>query len=231
MPDALQSAVVNAHCKHIIFGGPSDNGYARVLGPLSDDEKGRLTLLEGPPFAAELEALKSKFRGPVKFPKIFRSDKMTILHTTAGSTSASYASRASLDTQPRAPSPPGNASGVGKMQFNVHGQRVDNRLPAYPDALFNRVKSTRYCNLFHLRECYFKGCEFRHGKLVKGDERNVLMAVARWSSCTTGLYCVDFKCISGHACPRGDKCPSASGGPCRFPKEMHNVDQVVVRTE
>ncbi|KAL8686608.1 MAG: hypothetical protein Q9218_006989 [Villophora microphyllina] len=48
--------VDDLHCKHIIFGGSADNGYARMLGPYSgtEDVCKRVTMIEGPPFAQEL---------------------------------------------------------------------------------------------------------------------------------------------------------------------------------
>ncbi len=65
----------NLHCKHIIFGGSSDNGYARLLGPLSGDDTMRVTMLEGPPFAPELLRLTNKYK-TTSFRNVFRDTKI-----------------------------------------------------------------------------------------------------------------------------------------------------------
>lgn len=84
------------HCKHIVFGGSSDNGYARLLVPYSgnEDVSSRITLLEGPPFAIpEMRNLTKKF-ATISFPNIFRNSKLI-----------SQPHRASF-TQNHAPAPP-----------------------------------------------------------------------------------------------------------------------------
>ncbi|PGH11185.1 hypothetical protein AJ79_05027 [Helicocarpus griseus UAMH5409] len=99
----------NVHCKHIIFAGSTDNGYARLLGPYSSTEVGkRVTMLEGPPFERELAALKDKFR-TTSFPTLFRDTKLpptrrvsfsaTPIHTPTPKP-PSYASAASLSSSP-----------------------------------------------------------------------------------------------------------------------------------
>ncbi|KAK2744911.1 hypothetical protein FQN55_006473 [Onygenales sp. PD_40] len=67
----------NVHCKHIVFAGSTDNGYARLLRPYSSIEsvRGRTTLLEGPPFERELAELQDKFR-TTSFPAVFRDTKL-----------------------------------------------------------------------------------------------------------------------------------------------------------
>src|SRR4051794_16993795 len=62
----------DVHCRHVIFGGPADRGYARLLVGYTGDEglRDRITLLEGPPFARELIPLKDKFR-TCKFETLF----------------------------------------------------------------------------------------------------------------------------------------------------------------
>jgi hypothetical protein len=41
----------DVQCRHIVFGGSADNGYARLLGPHVKPDK--VSLLNGPPFARE----------------------------------------------------------------------------------------------------------------------------------------------------------------------------------
>ncbi|KAG8533559.1 uncharacterized protein KY384_001299 [Bacidia gigantensis] len=67
----------DSHCKHLIFGGSADNGYARLLGPYSDDtNRGRITMLEGSPFAPELARLAPKFK-LARFAQVFRATKIS----------------------------------------------------------------------------------------------------------------------------------------------------------
>ncbi|KAI4636882.1 hypothetical protein J4E93_010898 [Alternaria ventricosa] len=55
--------LADMHCQQILFGGSADNGYARLLGPYNEDDavRSRITLLEGPPFARELAAIKDRY--------------------------------------------------------------------------------------------------------------------------------------------------------------------------
>ncbi|KAI4923545.1 hypothetical protein J4E85_008584 [Alternaria conjuncta] len=55
--------LADMHCHQILFGGSADNGYARLLGPYTEDDavRSRITLLEGPPFARELAAIKDRY--------------------------------------------------------------------------------------------------------------------------------------------------------------------------
>ncbi|KAK3214390.1 hypothetical protein GRF29_28g2962661 [Pseudopithomyces chartarum] len=67
----------DVHCQSILFGGTSDNGYARLLGPFVEDEtvRKRIVLLEGPPFSRDLAKIKDSFR-KVSFENIFRNQKL-----------------------------------------------------------------------------------------------------------------------------------------------------------
>ena len=67
----------NLHCKHIIFGGSGDSGYAGFLNTFahSADINKNVTLLEGVPFAWDLKRTASKFL-TAKFDSIFRTSKI-----------------------------------------------------------------------------------------------------------------------------------------------------------
>src|SRR5689334_20617234 len=69
--------VGDVHCKHIVFCGSTDNGYARLLGPYSGAEAtcSRITMVEGAPFERELAELKDKFC-TTSFPVVFRDTKL-----------------------------------------------------------------------------------------------------------------------------------------------------------
>lgn len=98
----FKSDVSNVHCKHIIFGGPADNGYARLLSPYSGDAavSKRITMVEGPPFAFELRSLAEKFQ-TTSFTSIFRKTKLptrkvSFSETPPTSPALTYASAAAV---------------------------------------------------------------------------------------------------------------------------------------
>ena len=229
----------DVHCQQIFFGGTADNGYARLLGPFAEDEatRGRITLLEGPPFAHELADIKDRFR-TAPFENVFRSQKLVnnkrrvSFHTTPPATpSVDYASVAAK--APSTPSPALNtqqlstaASGLvpTKVLRNKLGHRVDPPL-TYSQQDFASLKGRRLCNRFHLLgTCYyldhFGQCQHEHGDRLEPNQIAALRAVARQSPCQSGLDCSDPSCFAGHRCPR-DSCTLPS---CRFPQAMHNID-------
>lgn len=68
----------NCHCRHILFGCSHDNGYARLLEDLIDQETlNQITLLEGVPFERELASLTTKYQ-TTKFNSLFRTCKIDI---------------------------------------------------------------------------------------------------------------------------------------------------------
>ncbi|KAL9629268.1 MAG: hypothetical protein Q9164_006950 [Protoblastenia rupestris] len=98
----------DVHCKHLIFGGSSDNGYARLLGPYSGKGAFRecITMIGGPPFAPELARRASNFK-TTSFVNLFRNTKIEALPAfsmppppglrslkTVNGSSISYASQA-----------------------------------------------------------------------------------------------------------------------------------------
>ncbi|OAX77899.1 hypothetical protein ACJ72_07797 [Emergomyces africanus] len=101
----------NVHCKHILFAGSTDNGYARLLGPYCSTEFcKRVTMLEGPPFERELAELKDKYL-TASFPSIFRATKLPPIRRVSFSSTPvyepsptkpppSYASAASFSSSP-----------------------------------------------------------------------------------------------------------------------------------
>ncbi|OJJ99745.1 hypothetical protein ASPACDRAFT_1888417 [Aspergillus aculeatus ATCC 16872] len=65
--------ILDVHCRHIIFCAATDNGYARLLG--SHRGSNRITLVEGAPFAWEIEQLATELR-TAAFPAVFRAAKL-----------------------------------------------------------------------------------------------------------------------------------------------------------
>ena len=213
----------DVHCKHIIFGGSSDNGYARLLGPYSGDEtrRGRITMLEGPRFAPELARIADKFH-TASFPHLFRDSKIGARPTNTvppppgltsgrqgnGSTK-SYASRVAAPVPPPAiqeppiPSPTQSISTSqsypeGVIGRNSEGQRVD--IPIKPSAaIATMIKPKKMCNNHHLRgDCRNPNCQYEHGTLLEGPKREALRFLARQVPCQDELDCEDPYCYFGH---------------------------------
>ncbi|MDI1488604.1 MAG: hypothetical protein OHK93_007879 [Ramalina farinacea] len=166
--------VKDVHCKHVFLGGSSDNGYARVLEPYAGDEviKNRITMLEGPPFAAELSALVGKFR-VTSFSEVFRSKKLgSASHSSLAGTpqlpGSTYAKTASSGTTVELEMAQKNPLGALKLPTggilrNKQGQRVDKPIPPVSDNLFCLMRDAKLCNYYHLgSHCPLKRCEYIH---------------------------------------------------------------------
>ena len=235
--------MADIHCQQILFGGTADNGYARLLGPHTEDHavRGRVTLLEGPPFARELADIKDKFR-TVSFEEVFRSQKLVnnkrrvSFHTTPPATpKADYASAAAKAPPALAPSSAaqrGSTAPRMPVPFDVFrnrlGQRVDAPLE-YSQVEFLILKNRKLCNSFHLLgKCPYKDatgkCQHDHKEKLSPRQMVALRAVARQSPCPSGLSCSDPDCYHGHRCTR-DNCAVSA---CRFSSAMHGVDTNIV---
>ncbi|KAF2143102.1 uncharacterized protein K452DRAFT_269827 [Aplosporella prunicola CBS 121167] len=246
--------LADVHCKHILFGGSADNGYARLLGPYSADASAntRITLLEGPPFASELrDLLAAQAFASTALPDLFRSTKIVVPRRVPspltppvspiakGAAPGNYASAAALnnnssgnvDVVPTAiTTTTGKASTAPAcpplLAFNALNQRIDAPLP-YSATLFTALKAKKLCNPYHLLgACHYTHCSHGHGAPLSAKQLLALRQVARLAPCEAGLECRDELCIAGHRCPFGAACRGAA---CRFGREMHGVDTVIVR--
>jgi len=242
LEDMFKLHIGDVHCRHVIFGGPADRGYARLLVGYTGDEglRDRITLLEGPPFARELIPLKDKFR-TCKFETLF-IDK-NLAETGESVTAAppevitaqpklGYALVASKSGSVQPDQLARAVPNIGKKHIpvNKNGQRVDTTLK-YDQTDFTLVKSRRLCNQFQLLgTCSFKGsygnCSYDHDFCLSETQKEALRAVSRLGRCISGSECRNADCIHGHHCnPR--HCPGEMF--CRFLSGLHNVDTVVVR--
>lgn len=232
------------HCRHIVFGGSADNGYARMLEPYlqSEADRSRITLVEGPPFAPELARIKDKFR-TLSFPEILRSQKLPVVRSTppqapvtvsvtAPNASSGYASAAARPPSPGkmrpAPeTPPVSSSRGGEkvVARNAQGQRVDIPLQYQKQDFFD-IRPLKLCNNYHLLGgCYQgKSCSHEHGERLGPRKLMALRAIARTAPCSWGLECDDPECISGHRCTK----PNCVRSRCWFGEEMHDVDTKIV---
>ncbi|KAG8526778.1 uncharacterized protein KY384_008207 [Bacidia gigantensis] len=227
-------------CKHIIFGGSADNGYARLFGPYSNNigVRNRVTLLEGAPFAAEMVYLANKYR-KTSFKSIFREEKIPTRRVSFSTTPpksvspkpSTWADTARVNSTEwqydvtRATTPPSLERTDGVFR-NGRGQRVDVPIKVSP-TLVSQMKPKKLCNLHYLAGvCNYSDCKHSHSESLDGKKLDALRVVARLAPCSQGLYCDDELCFSGHRCPR-DPCINGDGR-CWFPLEMHNVDTKIV---
>lgn len=245
---SIKFGLDDSHCKQVFFGGPGDNGYARVFDSFLEDQtiREQITLMAGPPFAYELAAIKDKFHN-VTLDNIFRSQKLpseanrrTSFHITPPGTPMSPTSPLNFAAVAKVPSSPAQSSPAqlyyaepkmpsnGVILRNKFGQRVDSRL-SYLQSDFSNLKDRKLCNNFHiLGKCYylekFGKCHHIHGEKLAGQRLEALRAIARQSPCLNGLSCSQTDCVAGHKCPR-EPCHLEN---CWFPKEMHNVVSLAV---
>ncbi|PTB46427.1 hypothetical protein M441DRAFT_53167 [Trichoderma asperellum CBS 433.97] len=245
---SIKFGLDDSHCKQVFFGGPGDNGYARVFDSFLEDQgiREQITLMAGPPFAYELAAIKDKFHN-MTLDNIFRSQKLpseanrrTSFHITPPGTPMSPTSPLNFAAVAKVPSSPAQSSPAqlyytepkmpsnGVILRNKFGQRVDSRL-SYLQSDFSNLKDRKLCNNFHiLGKCYylekFGKCHHIHGEKLVGQRLEALRAIARQSPCLNGLSCSQTDCVAGHKCPR-EPCHLEN---CWFPKEMHNVESQAV---
>jgi len=204
------------HCQQILFGGSADNGYARLLGPYNEDGtvRSRVTLLEGPPFARELAAIKDRYH-TVSFDNVFRNQMLVVsprratvsLPTPPQTPSTDYATAAGQTPLPPSSSTPQTSvankqTTTSAVLFNEAGERVDPPL-SFTSKDFVAVKGRRLCNPFHLLgKCSFLekfgNCHHDHGASLSDKQLVALRAVARLTSCRRGRACRDAECLCGH---------------------------------
>ncbi|KAL8708998.1 MAG: hypothetical protein Q9220_006207 [cf. Caloplaca sp. 1 TL-2023] len=227
----------NVHCKHIIFGGSADNGYARLLSPYTGDLSisKRITMLRGPPFASELVPIAKKLK-ECSFPQVFRGSKIPARKVSFSTTPprsmspaiTSYASTVATpknDEASTALSPKTAVQPEGKIAHNSKGQRVDRPIKVSQTTV-QSIKGKRWCNNHYLLGyCGFDYCSYEHDVQLTEHQKNALRTLTRQLPCSVGLECDDPDCYFGHRCPGN---PCTWGSSCRYPLEMHHVDIKIV---
>lgn len=220
---------------------------ARMLGPYAGNDtiSKRITMLEGPPFAPELQKLKSKFR-TMSFPSVFRDTKLLSGSggsfpngTSNGTLSKPPTWAATLAPRPVVPlqSPKIEKAAIadeyGEYDWipqNSKGQRIDPPIVDPPQkitsVLINNVKDRHYCNNYHIYgDCSHYGCKHEHGEKLGGMNLKTLRMIARSTPCRDGLDCEDLDCYWGHHCGR-EYCKADQT--CRYTARQHNIDTKIV---
>jgi hypothetical protein len=94
------------HCVKIILGGSHDNGYSRILSKLVTDNipPGKVALLQGPPFAAELANMSTTIFPRLQFGDLFMPMKLDP-NVMKGSSYVQIASAPGSEKPRKLPSP------------------------------------------------------------------------------------------------------------------------------
>ena len=235
--EVFEVYVRNIQCKHIIFGGSADNGYARLLSQYTEDGVAdHITMLEGPPFAQELAQIVHKFRH-CTFEGVIRDTKLpnrrvsfstTISRSTSPKTPSYAVTVASVKSElhNEAAQPKVSRPATGMVARNRQGQRVDVPIKT-TTAARNSIKGHKFCYEYYLIDkCQYPRCSYEHDAPLDAAQKNALRIVLRQSACLSGLDCGNPDCLFGHRCPADSACNG--GKKCKFAPEMHNVDTKVV---
>ncbi|GLA47858.1 hypothetical protein AnigIFM63604_002795 [Aspergillus niger] len=123
----FEQDILDVHCRRIVFCGSTDNGYARILG--SHQGSNRISLVQGAPFAWEMEQLASEFQ-TTSFPEVFRSTKLPSRASSfsAFKTASANSSPSSSPTSLSTPSTPKrNYATIAKSNLQATSPTRTNR--------------------------------------------------------------------------------------------------------
>lgn len=207
----LEFFIHNQSCKHIIFGGCHDSGYASFLGTFAANasHNKRITLLQGGAIHPNIASL--GFDRTVKFDSVFApksTPKPSTLHPTPSPAPDPSPSVASTSSQKKTYGPLFiNYSSPSKRLGSVlydSGRRVDQRLSISPriNAFpLGRTLQKNLCPSYYLQgRC--TGCMQSHSYPDLSDREFVyLWYLARGTICEKafqGEVCKDPLCIYGH---------------------------------
>ena len=196
----------------------------------------RITLVEGPPFAGEMATLVEKFHS-TSFPTVFRDTKIPTRRVSFSTTPPKSISPKPPSWAATVQSKPAQANNLPARQTtqtppsvsvpiprNSKSQRVDPPIKA-SQTMVAIMKQKKLCNNWYLTAyCPYNDCKHGHNEKLNEKQIAALRLVARCAPCSQGLDCDDEDCFSGHRCPR-DHC--IRGIECRFPADMHDVDNRV----
>lgn len=223
-----------------MFGGSTDNGYARLLQPYVSDnlKSNRVILIEGPPFAKELAGLTNRFR-VARFSSVFKNTKLasqrvftptttppltpTLNIPSYSATISTSIGAAAIGTDVTHHSSMTSPTAISRVLHNSKGQRIDSIIHPLP-TLVHALRFKKQFNAFHiLGECPFNKCSFEHTPRLDKQAIEARQWIARQTPCHLGFQCRDEKCLRGHQCPH-ESCGRIDKG-CNFTSKMHNVDR------
>ncbi|KAL3494667.1 hypothetical protein BJX62DRAFT_247068 [Aspergillus germanicus] len=234
----------NTHCQRIFFWASADSGYAPILGPHRGSQM--ISLVEWPAFPREMAELVATF-AITSFSHVFMPTKLerparVISPPTQHNSSPAIAAATTpaLITAPglvpnyasAAKTAPATSVVAITPAKRAHTPKNKGQTATSSKKALAVIKRRKFCNQYHLQGyCHntatYGSCAHEHGPELSGQELNDLMWIARSTPCYNGLSCRDLDCISGHRCAYGDYCMHKE---CKFHKDLHAVDTVIVRT-
>ncbi|KAI9051371.1 hypothetical protein LZ554_004418 [Drepanopeziza brunnea f. sp. 'monogermtubi'] len=242
----------NHNCKQILLGISHDAGYAPFLDEVvSHEDRGRITIIEGPPVVRELRATGIQI---INFNNIFRTEKLVdrLAPTPSEQVPSTWAGVTSITSPIRSDSPVSIKAGStttislkkqtptptpAKPVWTPEPRGLDPPITvnaAVLDKIKRRTNSNKLCNNHYLRGPCAKGdeCCFEHKYKPTDEDLKAIAYLTRLNPCLNGQDCELEYCIYGHHCPSvtfpaGSKEPVCVAFGCRFGKEDHPPNTVI----
>ena len=243
----LEFSLKQCDCRHVIFGGGQNDGYASMLKAYPNDMQGnpQIMILEGPqpqmtipgmfhnqniPFS-HTASPKRLVRAGMLVPNVMSS----VSAPTANTPRIVLNSLANLNRDSALTSTPktkgetwAKDKSANKIQRNEKGQRIDPKLE-YEHSKVKSISQKKSCNQHYIGgRCEAKPgkCSYSHDYKFDKSDLLVLRELARRTPCNVGRECDNPDCFHGHHCqfPLKSSGLCTIGENCRFPRGMHDVD-------
>ena len=201
-------------CCNIILGASHDNGYARILSKLETENvaPGKVMLLEGTAFAAELERFDTLSFPHIKFGELFMERKID-----PGKKYAQVAADGVLPMTRKPASPPQLSPSLPVLHYKNVEPELCTMFDSYANiALWLSIKhlTPRACNMFYLnpQKCTKTDCEYSHDHCLSPAQLSALSYNCKRQPCHS-FHKLNY-CPYGEECIYGHECPDNVGGTC-----------------
>jgi len=202
----------------MILGASHDNGYARLLRQLETDgvTAGKVVLLEGPPFATELQNLICATFPRIKFPGMFIEQKLPAAAAESGTKYSTVAANGVLYmSDGKSKSPILKPSVLVSKSVNPDSGIKLNRGCLINIVAYQYVQKLKPppCIPYYIgpNGCSRASCTFSHEYELTDAHRSSLFSMSRKKPCD--FYKANGRCIHGDNCIRSHDCLEA-GGKC-----------------
>jgi hypothetical protein len=202
-------------CVRVIMGGSHDSGYVDVLFQLQAQcaVRGKVKLLEGPPFVSEVQRVgDTTFFPRVKFGNLF-SERSFKSSKTSKSAQITAESDAASPMSPNLTSPNPMRSSVARPAKLDTGILL---LKLSDIAVFQSLKTLlpHACNLHYLSDqgCTKSDCQYSHSHKLNSDQLAALLFLSKTRPCA--LFQKYGNCVRGDACIQGHECTDYVNGTC-----------------
>lgn len=193
----------NAHCRHVILGVCSDQGYNGFLSDYLSRDRSNLSMVEWVPFATHLRKTAESFH-TLRVDEVFRTEAMQKTQNPRPR-NATISDGMQLDLLRYGPVPSGRIQAQPVVFLDGEGRRIDTKIPyidkSTRDILSNMLPGNRrFCNNHYLRlHCPMgDNCSNEHNIVLDMHQLNALKFVARTIRCRD-TKCLDPSCTYGHS--------------------------------